>query len=125
MFALFLANDVRNPFCLRWLNSVKPNSAPPKQIKSTPAELDFGDTPICICHMETVTFVNVGDHAIEFNTVMIDSLHYHHSLHEPVTVGPRGNVTLNVVFLPSMAEGVLRMWCVGYCLLGFTDVPSL
>ena len=82
----------------------KHNPIPPKQIKAFPAELDFGDKPICICHLETISFVNVGDHVVEFNTVVVDSAYYHHSFTRPVTVAPKKKLTIQVVFLPAAVE---------------------
>ncbi len=51
---------------------------------------------------KVVNLVNVGDHAIDFSDVQIDSSFFHHSFRKPVSVVPGGNLTVQVVFLPAV-----------------------
>jgi hypothetical protein len=62
----------------------------------------FGDRATCILHMEVLHLVNVGDDPVEFFDVVIDNSFFHHSFKNTISVAPRGNLTIQVVFLPAI-----------------------
>ncbi|XP_033110665.1 transmembrane protein 131-like [Anneissia japonica] len=76
-------------------------------LKVSPQMLDFGNHPIGMPHVESVTIYNSHpDSTVKLNTISGSTPHFHCSFFRDKEVAVGGNTTFDVVFLARMAGNV-------------------